>query len=273
MTPRELGDCDLDLELTIVQSEPEDAPHSRRVAFPSRSDPSETTRLRARDAAHRSAIVLWQCCLVPTDTLYERLGLDETATSDEIRDAYRTLSKTFHPDAGGTSVAFRQIREAHDTLIDPGEREAYDRTLRGGTDAASEGPSSTRQRPNSERAGSESTRDSRSNRANPSSPGADQAVPPRGATLLDRLRQVAAKLPVLVEMVVEQSGWEGRRRRNLQIGLWAIVTAISACVGAVFVADAIFVVSRILRIVVMLGIGVAAIALAIAVASARPGRS
>jgi hypothetical protein len=58
---------------------------------------------------------------------YELLGVERDASPEEIRSAYRALAKAMHPDAGGTAGAFRLLREAYDTLADPGLREAYDR--------------------------------------------------------------------------------------------------------------------------------------------------
>lgn len=57
---------------------------------------------------------------------YELLGVTRDASSSEIRSAYRALAKAMHPDAGGTAGAFRLLREAYDTLIDPEQRADYD---------------------------------------------------------------------------------------------------------------------------------------------------
>lgn len=57
---------------------------------------------------------------------YELLGVTRDASSSEIRSAYRALAKAMHPDAGGTAGAFRLLREAYDTLIDPELRADYD---------------------------------------------------------------------------------------------------------------------------------------------------
>lgn len=57
---------------------------------------------------------------------YELLGVDRSASASEIRSAYRALAKALHPDAGGTSGAFRLLREAYETLTDPERRDRYD---------------------------------------------------------------------------------------------------------------------------------------------------
>ncbi|MCY1712844.1 DnaJ domain-containing protein [Caproiciproducens galactitolivorans] len=60
---------------------------------------------------------------------YEVLGLDEHATQEQIKTAYRTLVKKYHPDVNNASNAatfFRMIQEAYETLSDPQKREEYD---------------------------------------------------------------------------------------------------------------------------------------------------
>jgi hypothetical protein len=58
---------------------------------------------------------------------YELLGVERDASPAEIRSAYRALAKAMHPDAGGTAGAFRLLREAYETLVDPDRRGDYDR--------------------------------------------------------------------------------------------------------------------------------------------------
>ena len=65
---------------------------------------------------------------------YNILGLDVNCTADEIREAYRKLSKKFHPDLNQHDNyfenRFKDVRQAYETLIDPRGRTAYDSLLK-----------------------------------------------------------------------------------------------------------------------------------------------
>lgn len=60
--------------------------------------------------------------------LYEVLGLDKTATPEEIKKAYKKLAKMHHPDAGGDEEMFKKINEAYAILSDAPQKEIYDLT-------------------------------------------------------------------------------------------------------------------------------------------------
>lgn len=66
-------------------------------------------------------------------TLYHVLGLSESASHAQVKAAFRTLARRFHPDVNAGSDAaerrFKEVSQAYETLADPGARAAYDRAL------------------------------------------------------------------------------------------------------------------------------------------------
>jgi molecular chaperone DnaJ len=71
---------------------------------------------------------------------YQTLGVQRTASDEEIKKAYRKLAMTYHPDRNNGSreaeEKFKEITEAYDVLRDANKRAMYDRYgeqgLRGG---------------------------------------------------------------------------------------------------------------------------------------------
>lgn len=67
---------------------------------------------------------------------YQTLEVDEIATPDAIKKAYRKLARAHHPDRNpGDPVAeerFKGVQEAYETLSDPARRRTYDRERRYG---------------------------------------------------------------------------------------------------------------------------------------------
>jgi molecular chaperone DnaJ len=68
---------------------------------------------------------------VATRDLYNILGITKSASNDEVKKAYRSLARRWHPDKnpGDAKAAarFKDINEAYRTLSDPDKRRRYDR--------------------------------------------------------------------------------------------------------------------------------------------------
>lgn len=59
---------------------------------------------------------------------YTVLGVLPDAPAADIKSAYRSLSKTKHPDQGGSEAEFNELKLAYDVLRDPERRRRYDET-------------------------------------------------------------------------------------------------------------------------------------------------
>lgn len=64
-----------------------------------------------------------------TEKFYKILGVEKTATTDDIKKAFRKLALQYHPDKNPSPEAaekFKEISAAYEVLSDPTKRETYD---------------------------------------------------------------------------------------------------------------------------------------------------
>lgn len=57
---------------------------------------------------------------------YNILGVDRSATQEDIKNAYRRLANKHHPDRGGDTRKFQEIQAAYDAINDPQKRAQHD---------------------------------------------------------------------------------------------------------------------------------------------------
>ncbi|XP_057482261.1 chaperone protein dnaJ 20, chloroplastic-like [Actinidia eriantha] len=68
-------------------------------------------------------------------SFYDLLGISETGTLVEIKQAYKQLARKYHPDVSPPgrvdeyTQRFIRVQEAYETLSDPSRREMYDRDM------------------------------------------------------------------------------------------------------------------------------------------------
>ena len=57
---------------------------------------------------------------------YQNLGVDQSASDQQIKAAFRKLAVQYHPDRGGDENKFKEINEAYQVLGDSERRSQYD---------------------------------------------------------------------------------------------------------------------------------------------------
>ncbi len=65
------------------------------------------------------------------DDHYKILGIEKSATPEEVKKAYFVMAKKYHPDSGDETEVqkFHEVAEAYKILSDPDSRKAYDISL------------------------------------------------------------------------------------------------------------------------------------------------
>ena len=81
---------------------------------------------------------------------YDVLGVDRSATQDEIKSAFRKLAAQHHPDKNpgddGAQQRFKELNAAYQILSDPQKRAAFDRFGAGAASARRRGGRALRRR-------------------------------------------------------------------------------------------------------------------------------
>ncbi|HBH71497.1 MAG TPA: molecular chaperone DnaJ [Candidatus Yonathbacteria bacterium] len=64
--------------------------------------------------------------ILPMKDYYKTLGVQKSASQDEIKKAFRKLAHQHHPDKGGDAEKFKEASEAYQILSDEKKRKEYD---------------------------------------------------------------------------------------------------------------------------------------------------
>ncbi|XP_059651233.1 chaperone protein dnaJ 20, chloroplastic-like [Cornus florida] len=111
-----------------------------RLSFPTHFPKSSTLSVLTRVGSVRTKAAIndgFVTALGDVDMMsfYELLGISETGTMVEIKQAYKQLARKYHPDVSPPgrveeyTRAFIRVQEAYETLSDPRSRALYDRDM------------------------------------------------------------------------------------------------------------------------------------------------
>jgi len=84
---------------------------------------------------HRVILLGGQCNMANNKNYYSTLGVEKTASKEDIKKAYRQLSMKYHPDHnpgnGEAEAMFKEINEAYSILSNEDKRRDYDNPANG----------------------------------------------------------------------------------------------------------------------------------------------
>lgn len=108
---------------------------SRTTHFPTQVPIRTRTRFESLKAGAASTVNDGLAKPISEMSLYELLGIPETVSLLEIKQAYKQLARKYHPDVSPPEKVpeyterFIRVQEAYETLSDPRKRAIYDRDL------------------------------------------------------------------------------------------------------------------------------------------------
>ncbi|GLT42243.1 hypothetical protein SLA2020_162560 [Shorea laevis] len=134
-TGSQTGSCNYctkpNMQAFITKLEP-----SSHLSFRHTHLPISNFSVKLRSGSSRGRPKVVSCSLhATTESFYDLLGISETGTILEIKQAYKRLARRYHPDVSPpgriaeNTKMFIQVQEAYETLSDPKSRALYDGDL------------------------------------------------------------------------------------------------------------------------------------------------
>ncbi|KAA8543536.1 hypothetical protein F0562_021718 [Nyssa sinensis] len=121
--------------LSTRKSLPESCPHLLFKTNPIKPGASIRTRSGSYRTRTKATIYSLYGTAEITGSFYELLGISESGTLSEIKQAYKQLARKYHPDVSPPerteeyTQRFIRVQEAYETLSDPETRAMYDSDL------------------------------------------------------------------------------------------------------------------------------------------------